>query len=239
MPGNGVVRVGDSVIKKSEFNHWRGIAARSSQPPGSTAKVVVPDSPDFTKCAAEKRKTTPKAKGQPDPSTAQMVALCKQDYEGLRDQVVQFLISVEWVQGEAKDQGIKLSDKDVQKEFDKQRKQSFPKLADFDKFLKTSGYTKDDLPVRVRFDQLTTKLREKATKGKGTITDAQIAAYYTKNKSRFAQPERRDLLVVLTKTKAQARQPRRRLAAAHLSRRSQTRARSTRPRRPRAASCSR
>ena len=44
------------------------------------------------------------------------------------------------------------------------------------------------------------------TKGKDKVTDAQIAAYYNKNKARFAQPERRDLRIVLTKDKAKAEQ---------------------------------
>jgi foldase protein PrsA len=51
---------------------------------------------------------------------------------------------------------------------------------------------------------LSDKLRTKVTKGKDTVTDAQIRQYYEKNKSRFAQPERRDLRIVLTKTKSKA-----------------------------------
>ena len=42
------------------------------------------------------------------------------------------------------------------------------------------------------------------TKGKDKVTDAQIEAYYNKNKSRFSSPERRDLRIVLTKDKAKA-----------------------------------
>jgi foldase protein PrsA len=49
-------------------------------------------------------------------------------------------------------------------------------------------------------------VRTKVIKGKDKVTDAQVSSYYNKNKQRFAQPERRDLLVVLTKTKAQANQ---------------------------------
>src|SRR5919202_566262 len=41
---------------------------------------------------------------------------------------------------------------------------------------------------------------------KGKVTNADVRTYYAKNKKRFAQPERRDLRVVLTKTKAKAMQ---------------------------------
>ena len=48
------------------------------------------------------------------------------------------------------------------------------------------------------------KLTQKITEGASKVTDEDVEAYYEKNKKRFAQPERRDLNVVLTKTKAKA-----------------------------------
>ena len=108
--------------------------------------------------------------------------------------------------GEAKDQGIKVTDAEVDKQFETTKKQSFPKEADFQKFLKSSGMGLDDLKFRVRVQALSDKLRTKVTKGKDTVTQAQVAGYYNKNKSRFAQPERRDLRIVLAKTKAKANQ---------------------------------
>ena len=90
--------------------------------------------------------------------------------------------------------------------FDKQKKASFPKEADFAKFLKDSGQTEKDIVKRVRLDVLSNKIREKVTKGKDKVTDAEIETYYNKNKARFAQPERRDLRIVLTKSEAKAKQ---------------------------------
>jgi len=213
IPGNSVAKVGGTSITKDDFNHWLKIAAISSQ--GQTnpdiasgkAQAEIPDPPNFTKCVANKQQTAPKpAKGQPAPTTAQFKQQCSTEYNGLRDQVLQFLISAQWIVGEAKDQGIKVTDAEVEKQFETTKKQSFPKEADFQKFLKSSGMGLDDLKFRVRVQALSDKLRTKVTKGKDTVTQAQIADYYNKNKSRFAQPERRDLRIVLTKTKAKADQ---------------------------------
>jgi foldase protein PrsA len=64
--------------------------------------------------------------------------------------------------------------------------------------------TEADLLFRVKLDVISNDVRTKILKGKDKVTDAQISSYYNKNKQRFAQPERRDLEVVLTRTKDKA-----------------------------------
>ncbi len=90
------------------------------------------------------------------------------------------------------------------KDLDKLKKQQFPKDADYQKFLKQQGMTNDDVLFQQKLTTLRTKLQSAVTKGKETVTDAQISAYYDKNKSRFATPETRDVRIVLTKTEEQA-----------------------------------
>ena len=99
---------------------------------------------------------------------------------------------------------IKVSDAEVKKSFDEQKKQSFPKEADYKKFIQQSGQTKEDILQRVKLDLLSNKIRDKVVKGKDNVSDKAISDFYNKNKARFAQPEKRDLRVVLTKTKANA-----------------------------------
>jgi foldase protein PrsA len=207
VPGNAVARVGDNLITTKTFKHWIGVAARSSRPPGTTGAVVVPDPPNFTKCIAAKRQSAPKpTRGQPAPTDAQFKAQCKQEYKGERDQVMQFLIQSQWVLGEGRDLGVKASDSEVRKSFDKQKKQSFPTEQQYQQFLKSSGMTEKDILLRVKLDLVSNKIRRKVTKGKDKVTDAQVADYYNKNKARFSQPERRSLNVVLTRTRPRALQ---------------------------------
>jgi foldase protein PrsA len=201
VPPNGVAKIGDTVITKDQFNHWLNAAAHGSAAPGSA--VTVPDPPNFTKCVANGAKQ-PVAKGAKKPTTAQLKTQCKQQYDALRQQVMQFLVSSEWIQQEATKQKVTVSQKEVQKQFQDQKKQSFQKAADYTTFLKNSGMTEADLIFRVKLDVISNAVRNKVIKGKDKVTDAQISAYYNKNKQRFAQPERRDLLVVLTRTKAKA-----------------------------------
>ena len=117
---------------------------------------------------------------------------------------MQFLIQAEWVQQEAENQDVKVSDKQIKQSFEDQKKQAFPNDKAYEDFLKTSGMTEEDILFRVKLDQLQQKLTAKITQDSKKVTDEDISEYYDKNKKRFAQPERRDLLVVLTKTEAQA-----------------------------------
>src|SRR4051794_14317015 len=200
VPGNAVAEVDGPPITRQDFDHWMKVAAKSSG-------AAVPKPPDFAQCVATARKAQAKAaKGQPKVSDAQLKTQCKQQYDQMRDQVINLLVSFEWVEGEAKAQNVKATDAEVKKAFDAQRKQSFPKDADYQKFLANSGQTEEDILKRVRLDTLSNKIRDKVVKGKDKVSDAQVAAYYNKNKASFGQPETRDLRVVLTNKKAKANQ---------------------------------
>jgi foldase protein PrsA len=202
IPGNAVAEVDGTPIEKADFEHWMAVAAKSG---GQGASVPKP--PEYTDCIAQLKKAAAKPKeGQPKQTDADYKKQCEQQYNQLRDQVLSLLISTQWIEREAKAQGITVTDADVKKTFDEQKKQSFPKEADYQKFLESSGQSEEDVLMRVRLDTLSNKIRDKVTKGKDQVTDAQVSDYYNKNKAQFAQPERRDLHIVLTKTEAKAKQ---------------------------------
>src|SRR4051812_5519155 len=205
VPSDSLAQGGDLKITKSQYQHW--FLASVKQQAQSTGKkldqVVAPDPPNFTKCIAAKQKL-PLPQGVPKPDAKALKAQCKQEYDGINQQTLQFLITSQWLSQEAAKRKITATDKEVQTTFQQQKKQSFPKEADYRKFLQTSGQTESDLLFRVKLSVLTNKLQQSIVKDKATVSDAAIQDYYDKNKQRFAQPETRDLQVVLAAKKAKA-----------------------------------
>ncbi|HEY2571823.1 MAG TPA: peptidyl-prolyl cis-trans isomerase [Solirubrobacteraceae bacterium] len=204
IPGDAVVSVDGNSITKNTFNHWLSVAAASSATtPG--AKPTIPVPPNYTACVASAKAAAKPVKGQPAPTEAALKSQCAQQYKTLQQEVLGFLISSNWVIGEAKSLGVKISDAEVKKQFEKIKSQQFPKAAEFEKFLKTSGQSVSDLLLRVKLNLLSQKIQQKIVKQKSKVTQAQIDKYYKENPKRFGVAEKRNLLIILTKTEAQAK----------------------------------
>ena len=135
VPSGAVAKVGDSTIEKAEFDKWLATAAQGAAQGGQAA---APDPPDFDKCA-QAITSQPAPQGSDKPSEADAKKQCKDQYDQLKNEVMQFLIQSEWVQQEAEEQGVKVSDAEVRRSFEDQKKQAFPKDKDYQEFLKTSG----------------------------------------------------------------------------------------------------
>jgi foldase protein PrsA len=211
VPTGAVAKVGDSTITQDEFDKWMTIAVKGqSQQQGGQA--AVPEPPDFEKCVAAKSKT-PVPKGQKQPTDDALKKQCKSEYDQLKQDVMQFLIQGEWVQQEADKRGIEVKPAELRKALEDQKQQVFPNDKQYKQFLKTSGMTEDDVLFRVKLNELQQRLTQKVTEEATKVSDEDISSYYDKNKKRFAQPERRDLRVVLTKTEAKAAQAKRALGS--------------------------
>ncbi|HEU0024913.1 MAG TPA: peptidyl-prolyl cis-trans isomerase [Thermoleophilaceae bacterium] len=200
VPTGAVAKVGDATISKADFDKWLTTAASGQAQAGQGA---APDPPDYANCVKAKQ-TTAVPQGQKQPTEAALKKQCKQEYDTLKREVMQFLIQAEWVQQEADKQGIEVSDAEIKRSFEDQKKASFPTDKAYQNFLKTSGMSEEDILFRVKLDQLQQKLTQKITKEATKVSDEDVEEYYDKNKKRFAQPERRDLQIVLTKNEAKA-----------------------------------
>jgi foldase protein PrsA len=204
IPGNAVAQVNGVPITTATFKHWIKVAAVSTAS-GATKNSTAPEPPAYTACIAHLKEIAEK----PLKATiAQLKKECEQQYKTFSQEVLGFLISSSWVLGEANSLGVKVSDKEVKKQFETVKSQQFPKAAEFEKFLATSGQTVSDLLLRVKLNLLSQKIQAKIVKTNGKVTQAEIAKYYNENSSRYATPEKRNVVLVLTKTEAQAKSAR-------------------------------
>jgi foldase protein PrsA len=200
IPGNAVVQVDGKPITKTTFNHWMAVAATSTATTGGS-KAVLPEPPNYSACISHLAATQTT---KPAPTTAQLKKQCETQYKSLMSEVLGFLISSNWVIGEANSLGVKLKDSEVKKQFETIKNQQFPSAAEFEKFLSTSGQTVSDLLLRVKLNLLSAKIQQKVIKAKATPTHAQIEKYYNENQSRFGTPEKRNVEIILTKDEAAA-----------------------------------
>lgn len=209
VPGNAVVKVGGSSITRSTFKHWMGVASVSGAGATAGSRPAAPEPPNYTACVAHLKEVSAKElalkKIKQLPAESALKSSCAQQYKALLREVLGFLISSQWILGEADSVGVHISDAEVKKQFVKIRSQQFPNAAEFEKFLASSGQTVTDLLLRVKLNMLSQKIQKKVVKSNGKVTQAQIEKYYNENKSRYAVPEKRSVELVLTKTEAAAK----------------------------------
>jgi foldase protein PrsA len=99
----------------------------------------------------------------------------------LIDQVMGFLISSDWVIGEAQTLNVQVSNQEVRRAFDRTRRQQFPKRREFEAFLKSSGQTVADLLFRVRINLLTMRVQRQVLAGQhGAAAQENALAQFAK-----------------------------------------------------------
>jgi foldase protein PrsA len=201
--GDAVVDVGGTSITKAAFSHWMEVAATSSQGT-TTGKPVVPDPPKYSVCISHLLTEAAKVKGSKPQSTSVLKKQCETQYKSLQSEVLGYLISSQWVLGEAKALKVSISDKEVRKHFEQIKTEQFPKPAEFEKFLSSSGQTVSDLLLRVKLNMMSEKVQSTIVKEHKNVTETEVTKYYNENKSKFGVPEKRAVFIILTKTEAAA-----------------------------------
>jgi parvulin-like peptidyl-prolyl isomerase len=127
-----------------------------------------------------------------------------QEFQTLRNQAVQFLVQREQFEQEAENLDVEVTEKQVDARLEQIQKQYFGgDKAKFEKQLKDQGITEKQVRNDIRSQIISEKIFEQVT-GDVKVTDAEIEAYYTKNKAQYSQPESRDVRHILVKTKSQA-----------------------------------
>ena len=91
-----------------------------------------------------------------------------------------FLITSEWVLGEAAARKLSVSEAEVKRRLEQTEKQSFPKAGSLAKFLATSGETEADLLARVRVEQLQSRIVAQIDAGKSAAQRQAVLSAFEK-----------------------------------------------------------
>ncbi len=133
-------------------------------------------------------------------------------YQALQDQAMQSLILAVWVEGEATDRGITVSQEDIDAELKRIKDQSFSSEEEFQKFVKQSKFTEEDVQEQVKLTLLRDRLEQEVV-SEPTISDDEIEKFYEVNIDTFKQPASRDVRVILNSSEAKAEKAKQALEA--------------------------
>jgi parvulin-like peptidyl-prolyl isomerase len=180
--------------------------APDTAPAGSVAVVgdnEIPKS-EFDRLIEQAKKSY-EAQGQEFPKTG------SPEYNDLRDAIVASLVERAEFELEAEEMDIEVTDEEVEKRLDELKKQFFE--GDDEKYRKEiskQGITDEQVREELRARLISEKIFEEVTSSV-QVTDADIKAYYDKNKAQFEQPESREVRHILVKNKDRADEIRTRL----------------------------
>jgi foldase protein PrsA len=126
-------------------------------------------------------------------------------YDELRETALNNLLEPIWLEGLAAEEGISVTDKEVEDELKKLKKENFKTEAEYQKFLKESNYTQEDVLQRVRVQKLSTELQEQLKENVPEPSQSEIEDYYEAAKAtQFTQKPSREIRVVVNKDRKKA-----------------------------------
>lgn len=123
----------------------------------------------------------------------------------LRKEVLELLISSRWLIGEAARRGISISRHEVRQQIGRVEQVEFAGgTSELSGFLKSTGETVADLELRAEDELASAKLRRLAIASVPSVTEAQVAAYYSQHKQSFIVDGRREARFINRKSRAAA-----------------------------------
>ena len=127
-----------------------------------------------------------------------------QEFQTLRNQVVQFLVQREQFEQEAEALDVEVTEKQVDARLEQIQKQYFGgDKKKYEAQLKEQGLSDAQVRNDIRAQIISEKIFEEVTR-KVAVTDKQVTDYYNKNKAQYSQPQSREVRHILVKTKAKA-----------------------------------
>jgi foldase protein PrsA len=92
---------------------------------------------------------------------------------GCREQAMQFLVSGHWLVVHARRTGVRVTSREIDELFEKQKRQAFGSDREYRRWLRSSGRTEVDLHVQIKYSILTNKIQASLDTSGGKKNDQQ------------------------------------------------------------------
>jgi len=115
-----------------------------------------------------------------------------QQYEDVKRAAIGSLLDSIWIQGEADEMGIEVTQKEIDTALANIKRQQFRTEAEYQRFIEESGFTEEDVNERVKLQLLSTQIQQRITEGVAEPSDSQVEEYYDAAKAtQFTTPATR------------------------------------------------
>ncbi len=122
----------------------------------------------------------------------------------LKEKTLGELLQSVWIQGEAEELGISVTDKQIETELAQIKKTQWPTAAAYKEFLETSKLTPEEVNEKVKVQMLVTKIQEAIAAAAPPPSNSQIAENYEENKATaYTTKPSRDVRVVINEDKGE------------------------------------
>jgi hypothetical protein len=175
-----VASVEGAGISRTALAHQLSIANARLQ--GPSTQIPIPDPPGFERCIAAANAAQVRSKNRRRLTRRQLRAQCQRVYVELKDRALAFLITAQWLKGEAAAHGIVVSQSEVQATY--RNLLNGPAGQSFAGTIKRRGMSIADELLELQLDDLTQKLEAKVGLGV-SVSAAQIAGYYRAHTAEF------------------------------------------------------
>jgi parvulin-like peptidyl-prolyl isomerase len=134
--------------------------------------------------------------------------------EELHKASIEELLSKTWIFGEAEELGIEVTQKEVESELEKVKKESFKTEKAFQEFLKEQDLTEEEVNQLIELRIIQPKIQEKVSKEAPPVTEAEAEAKYKEEEATtYTKKPTRDVRVVVNENKKEVEEAQKALEA--------------------------
>lgn len=137
-------------------------------------------------------------------------------YDELQKTALGELLNTIWIQGEAEEMGISVTEKQIEQELEQIKKTNFKTEKAYQEFLKKSHFTQEDVNEKVKLNLLSTKVQQQVQSEAPPPSSSEISAYYESEKAtQFTVKPSRNIRLIFNKDKAEVEKAKEELEKDH------------------------